>query len=105
ARLRRAQLAAGMAFRVRRRWLVTADVVYERWSEFENPGAAIQLSADLKDFNRFVHIPNPPQPQAPYFHDVLALRSGVEYSVPRRGSRLEGQGRGGDGAPAPAAAR
>jgi len=92
-----AQLAAGMAFRVRPRWLVTADVVYERWSEFENPGAAIQLSADLKDFNRFVHIPNPPQPQAPYFHDVLALRSGVEYSVPRRGSRLEWQLRGGYG--------
>ena len=76
-----AQLAAGMAWTVAPRWLATADVVYEHWSGFSNPGARIDLTHDLKDFERLVHIPATLPPQAPYFHDIVVLRAGFEHQL------------------------
>src|SRR5262249_49316080 len=51
-----AQVAAGVAWRVHPRWLATTDVIYEHWSGFSNPGARIDLTHDLKNFERLVHI-------------------------------------------------
>src|SRR5262249_47376092 len=79
-----AQLAFGLAWRLRPRWLATADLVYERWSAFENPGAAITLQTELRDFMRLVRIPKLPDPQPPKFHDLLALRAGCEHTLATR---------------------
>jgi long-chain fatty acid transport protein len=89
------QLAAGMAFNVTPRWLTTADVIYEHWSGFSNPGAQIDLTHDLKDFEKLVHIPATLPPQAPFFHDILVLRAGFEHGLPSHGERTQWLVRGG----------
>jgi hypothetical protein len=75
------QVALGIAARLTPRLLVAGDVTWQRWSEFQNPAAHIDIEYDLKDFNDLVVIPTaPPLPEA-FFHDVIVPRIGVEYTA------------------------
>lgn len=73
------QVSVGAAARLSRRWLVTADLVFARWSEFEAPVAAVTVKLDLGPrLNPLVQLAPPRRYPAPGFHDVLSPRLGVE---------------------------
>jgi long-chain fatty acid transport protein len=88
------QIAAGVAARLGERWLVAADLTYQRWSRFKNPSAHIELDLDLKDFNDLVDLPPRPPLPSPEFHDIFVPRLGVEW-LAAEGSQMSWRARAG----------
>lgn len=83
------QVAAGFAARVVPRLLVSGDLTWQRWSEFENPAARITFEYDLKQFNNLVNLPVGLPLEKAYFHDTWVPRLGLELTaMDRPGSAL-----------------
>jgi long-subunit fatty acid transport protein len=82
------QVTAGVAAQVLPNWLVALDLAYQRWSEFDNPTARIDIELDIKQFNDLVAIP-PMRPLAvPNLHDIIVPRLGVEWRSDPGGRRV-----------------
>jgi hypothetical protein len=77
------QVAGGFAARLLSWLTLTGDVVYQRWSAFENPAAHIEISYDLKQFNDLVQLPLMTPLEKPYFHDTFVPRVGLEIAALR----------------------
>ena len=61
------QVALGVSVAPDERWRLAVDVVYQRWSAFDNPSARIDLDLDLGDFRR---PRGHPAPRGPGTHRV-----------------------------------
>ncbi len=87
------QITVGGAFQATPCLLVALDLVYQRWSVYDNPTAHIDLELDVKDFNDLVMIPPPRQLEIPNLRDIVVPRAGVEWRGapgPRRWSARGG---------------
>ncbi len=73
------QITVGGAFQATPSLLVALDLVYQRWSVYDNPTARIELELDVKDFNDLVMIPPPRQLEVPNLRDIVVPRAGVEW--------------------------
>jgi long-chain fatty acid transport protein len=73
------QLTGGMALRVTRALLVTADIMFARWSEFPVPAANVMLALDVGIFNNRVNLPPSRTYPNPDFHDTVTPRVGAEW--------------------------
>ena len=71
------QLTVGGAVHLRR-WLVTVDLTYARWSEFSAP-ELLAISLDIPPLNGLVHLTPPRAYPPPNFHDIVIPRLGVEW--------------------------
>ena len=69
-------------------WIIAIDASLQRWSTMPNPSSAIDVDADLGQFNDLVEIPIREPARDPNFHDVLVPRIGVEGPVYRGRSLL-----------------
>jgi long-chain fatty acid transport protein len=78
------QLTVGGALRLLRRWLVTVDVTYARWSEFPAPAANLTLGLDIGIYNNRVMLPAPRAYPPSGFHDLVIPRVGVEWRAWQR---------------------
>jgi long-chain fatty acid transport protein len=78
------ELTAGFAARLTPSVLVSGDLTYARWSDYENPASNLTLSYDFKNLNSFVHIPGPAALEPAYFHDIVVPRLGVELTASER---------------------
>ena len=73
------QITLGGALRVTDQLLVALDVVYQRWSVYDNPTARIELELDIGQFNDLVMIPPPRELEVPNLRDIVVPRAGVEW--------------------------
>jgi long-chain fatty acid transport protein len=73
------QLTGGMALRLRRTLLLTADFTFARWSEFPVPAATVMIALDVGMFNNRVNLPPMRAYPNPGFHDTLTPRVGAEW--------------------------
>ncbi len=78
------EIAAGFAAHLTPRLLVSGDLTWAKWSDFQNPAAQIVLDYDLKQFNSLVNIPGALPLEPAYFHDIFIPRIGVEYTASRK---------------------
>lgn len=87
------QITVGGAFQATPCLLVGLDLVYQRWSVYDNPTAKIEVELDVKQFNDLVMIPPPRQLEPPNLRDIVVPRLGVEWQGapgPRRWSARGG---------------
>lgn len=74
------QVTAGAAVRLLPRLLLSYDVTFARWSEFQAPASWVEVKLDLgAAFNALVNVPPPRVFPSPGFHDILIPRVGVEW--------------------------
>jgi long-chain fatty acid transport protein len=73
------QITAGAAFAVTKCVLVALDVTYQRWSDYDNPTAKIEIELDIKQFNDLVMIPPAREFEIPNLRDIFVPRLGVEW--------------------------
>jgi long-chain fatty acid transport protein len=74
------QLTAGAAVRLTRRVLISYDLAFVRWSDFQTPASAATVSFDLgATFNPLIHVPPPRSFPSPGFHDIFIPRLGIEW--------------------------
>jgi long-chain fatty acid transport protein len=78
------QLTASAAVRFGARVLIAYDLVYARWSEFDDEAASLQLALDVGKLSSLVHLPPPRNYPPPRFHDVVIPRVGVEVRALER---------------------
>ena len=76
-----AQLSAGAHARITPDWALAIDVVWQRWSAFENPAARIDIDLDIGDLDDLIDIPEPRPLPAPGFRDIVVPRLGIEWRV------------------------
>lgn len=79
------QLTFGAAARLTRKVLVTFDLTFARWSEFQQPARNADVTFDIGVFNNGVRTGTPRTFPAAGFHDILIPRLGVEGRVWERG--------------------
>jgi long-subunit fatty acid transport protein len=73
------QVTAGLAAQLTPRWLLAFDLLYQRWSEFDNPSSHVDIELDIKQFNDLVMIPPARELPIPHLHDIVVPRLGVEW--------------------------
>ncbi len=73
------QLTVGGAFKATPCLLVALDLVYQRWSVYDNPTARIDVELDVKQFNDLVMIPPARILEPPKLRDIVVPRAGVEW--------------------------
>src|SRR5262249_53201873 len=78
------ELTAGFAAHLRPDLLVSGDVTYASWSDYENPSALITIAYDFKHLTRFVKIGDAPPLEPAHFHDTVIPRLGVEWQATPR---------------------
>jgi long-chain fatty acid transport protein len=78
------QLTAGAAVRLTRRFLMTYDLTFARWSEMPVPASDLTLGIDIGQFNDMVHLPPKRVFSNPYFHDIVIPRIGGEWRALER---------------------
>lgn len=77
------QWAVGAAARIHPNLNLAFDLVWHRWSAYDNPSTIVEIEFDLKDLNDLVMIPEAPPLPAPGFHDILVPHVGVEWIMAR----------------------
>jgi long-subunit fatty acid transport protein len=73
------QITVGGAFAVTSCLLVALDLTYQRWSDYDNPTAKIEIELDIKQFNDLVMIPPAREFEIPNLRDIVVPRVGVEW--------------------------
>ena len=89
-----AQLTAGAFARISESFALAFDLQWQRWSEFENPAARVEVELDVGQFNDLIDIPEAPAIPEIRFHDTLVPRLGIEWT-PVRSDKLDVSLRGG----------
>lgn len=75
------QVTVGGAYRITPCVLLAADLVYQRWSVYDNPTAKIEVELDVKQFNDLVMIPPARILEPPKLRDIVVPRLGVEWKA------------------------
>lgn len=81
------QVSVGAWARISRSFAVAFDLQWQRWSEFENPAARVDIMLDAGQFNDLIDIPDAPSLPRADFHDIVVPRVGVEWTVSRAPGR------------------
>jgi long-chain fatty acid transport protein len=78
------QITAGAQVRLTRRFLMTYDLTFARWSEMPVPASDLTIGLDIGMFNDRIHLPGKRVYPAPFFHDVVIPRIGGEWRALER---------------------
>ncbi|MCG8418990.1 MAG: outer membrane protein transport protein [Proteobacteria bacterium] len=89
-----AQVSGGLVARISPSFTLAFDLEWQRWSEFDNPAAQVDIELDVGQFNDLVDIPEAPSLPEANFRDILIPRVAIEWA-PLQLPRLDLQVRAG----------
>jgi len=78
------ELTGGAQVRLTRRFIVTYDLTFARWSEMPVPAPDLTIGVDIGQFNNRVMLPPKRVYSAPFFHDIVIPRIGGEWRALER---------------------
>ena len=81
------QVSAGAWARITRSLSLAFDLQWQRWSEFDNPAARVDIMLDAGQFNDLIDIPEAPELPEASFHDIIVPRVGLEWTASRSPGR------------------